>query len=94
MPTRRTFLAQSGAALTGALLLPVLPGCAPANPLAHIKGRMLGQDAATGHLLRDPGRIPAPTQTIQTDVLIIGGAWRGFRPGAGCTAMASATRCW
>ena len=73
MPTRRSFLAQGGAALTGALLLPTLPGCAPTNPLAHIKGQMLGQDAATGHLLRDPSKIPAPTRTTQTDVLIIGG---------------------
>jgi glycine/D-amino acid oxidase-like deaminating enzyme len=78
MPTRRSFLAQGGAALTGALLLPTLPGCAPTNPLAHIKGQLLGQDAATGHLLRDPGKIPAPTRTVQTDVLIIGGGVAGL----------------
>ncbi|WP_460503523.1 twin-arginine translocation signal domain-containing protein, partial [Hymenobacter agri] len=78
MPTRRSFLAQSGAALTGALLLPALPGCAPGNPLAHIKGRMLGPDAATGHLLRDPSKIPAPTQTLDTGALIIGGGVAGL----------------
>ena len=78
MPTRRSFLAQSGAALTGALLLPALPGCAPTSPLAHIKGQLLGPDAATGHLLRDPSKIPAPTQTIDTDVLIIGGGVAGL----------------
>jgi hypothetical protein len=78
MPTRRSFLAQSGAALTGALLLPALPGCAPSHSLAHIKGQMLGQDAATGHLLRDPSRIPPPSKTIETDVLIIGGGVAGL----------------
>ncbi|MDO7847534.1 NAD(P)-binding protein [Hymenobacter sp. M29] len=78
MPNRRTFLAQGGAALTGALLLPALPGCAPTNSLAHIKGRMQGQDATTGHLLRDPSRIPAPTETFETEVLIIGGGVAGL----------------
>ena len=78
MPSRRSFLAQSGAALTGALLLPGLPGCAPGHPLAHIAGELLGQDAATGHLLRDPGRLPAPTNTIETAVLIIGGGVAGL----------------
>ncbi|MBF9140185.1 NAD(P)-binding protein [Hymenobacter properus] len=78
MPNRRTFLAQGGAALTGALLLPALPGCAPTNPLAHIKGQMVGQDAATGHLLRDPTRIPPPTETLETEVLIIGGGVAGL----------------
>jgi glycine/D-amino acid oxidase-like deaminating enzyme len=78
LPTRRSFLAQSGAALTSALLLPALPGCAPANPLAHIKGQLLGPDAATGHLLRDPSRIPTPTHTLDTDVLIIGGGVAGL----------------
>ena len=78
MPTRRTFLTQSGAALTGALLLPALTGCAPTNPLAHITGQLLGPDAATGHLLRDPGKLPAPTSAIETDVLIIGGGVAGL----------------
>lgn len=78
MPSRRSFLAQSGAALTGALLLPALPGCTPANPLAHIKGQLLGPDAATGHLLRDRSRIPPPTHDTSTDVLIIGGGVAGL----------------
>jgi hypothetical protein len=76
--TRRSFLCQSGTALTGALLLPILPGCQPTNPLAHIAGQLLGADAATGHLLRDPSRIPTPTRTLETEVLIVGGGVAGL----------------
>ena len=78
MKTRRSFLHQSSAALAGALLLPALPGCQPTNSLAHIKGQLLGADAATGHLLRDPSQLPAPTLTLETDVLIIGGGVAGL----------------
>ena len=78
MNTRRTFLRQTGAALTGALLLPTLPGCEVSNPLAHIKGQLLGPDAATGHLLRDPSRLPLANCTLETDVLIVGGGVAGL----------------
>jgi hypothetical protein len=76
--TRRTFLRQTGAALTSALLLPALPGCEAGNPLAHIQGQLLGPDAATGHLLRDPSRLPPPARTVETEVLIIGGGVAGL----------------
>lgn len=60
------------------MLLPALPGCAPGSPLAHIKGQLWGPDAATGHLLRDPSRIPAPSRTVETEVLIVGGGVAGL----------------
>ena len=78
MKTRRTFLRQTGAALTSTLLLPTLPGCEARHPLAHIKGQLLGANAATGHLLRDPSRLPPPTRTMDTEVLIIGGGVAGL----------------
>jgi len=79
LPGRRRFLTQAGAGLAGALLAPaLLPGCAPASTLAHIKGELQGANAATGHLLRDPSRLPAPTQELETDVLIIGGGVAGL----------------
>ncbi|MBD2767998.1 FAD-dependent oxidoreductase [Hymenobacter sp. BT664] len=78
MKTRRTFLRQTGAALTGTLLLPTLPGCETRHQLEHIKGQLLGAQAATGHLLRDPSRLPPPTRTLETEVLIIGGGVAGL----------------
>ena len=79
VPGRRRFLTQAGAGLAGALLAPVLlPGCAPVSTLAHIEGELRGANAATGHLLRDPSRLPAPTLAITTDVLIIGGGVSGL----------------
>jgi hypothetical protein len=79
LPGRRRFLTQAGTGLAGALLAPtLLSGCAPATSLAHIKGELLGANAALGHLLRDPSRLPAPTQHLATDVLIIGGGVAGL----------------
>jgi hypothetical protein len=46
--------------------------------LAHIKGDLLGANAATGHLLRNPSHLPAPTHQLTTDVLIIGGGVSGL----------------
>ncbi|TPG72031.1 FAD-dependent oxidoreductase [Hymenobacter nivis] len=78
--SRRSFLVRGGATLAGAALVgPLLPGCAPAAAsLAHIQGQLLGPNAAAGHLLRDPGKIPAPTRTVDTDVLIVGGGVAGL----------------
>lgn len=78
--SRRSFLVRGGAALSGAALAgPLLPGCTPAAAdLAHIQGQLLGPNAAAGHLLRDPSQISAPTRTVDTDVLIIGGGVAGL----------------
>jgi hypothetical protein len=79
LPGRRRFLAQAGTGLAGALLAPaLLPGCAPTCALSHIKGELHGANAALGHLLRNPSQLPAPTRTLQTDVLIIGGGVAGL----------------
>ncbi|MGI4870060.1 MAG: NAD(P)-binding protein [Janthinobacterium lividum] len=75
MPSRRTFLTQASAAAASALLL---PGCVGEGELAHISGHLHGANAALGHLLRNPGQLPAPTQTCRTDTLIIGGGVAGL----------------
>ncbi|MBX0290606.1 FAD-dependent oxidoreductase [Hymenobacter sp. HSC-4F20] len=93
MPTRRNFLKQAAAGGAGLLLAPLagLHSCAPGTSRSHIRGSMHGANHATGHLLRDASRLPAPTHTRQVEVLIVGGgvaglaarrelARRGFRP--------------
>ncbi|KUG08957.1 FAD-dependent oxidoreductase [Solirubrum puertoriconensis] len=76
---RREFISRTGLALTGLMLSPaLLHSCAPAASLAHIKGGMRGADFSLGHLLRQPGKLPAPTRTERAEVLIIGGGITGL----------------
>ncbi len=60
------------------MLLPALPGCQPGAGLGHITGRLLGANAAAGHVLRDTSRLPAPTHTREVEVLIVGGGVAGL----------------
>jgi glycine/D-amino acid oxidase-like deaminating enzyme len=63
----------------GLLLGPaLLESCAPASPAAHITGGMRGSSFSLGHLLRQPGGLPAPTRSEQTNVLIVGGGVAGL----------------
>lgn len=76
---RRHFLKQAALGAVGLLLGPAgLDGCTPATSRAHIRGGMRGADFSLGHLLRQPGKLPAPTRTEATDVLIIGGGVAGL----------------
>ncbi|RTQ46491.1 FAD-dependent oxidoreductase [Hymenobacter gummosus] len=76
---RRRFLQQAALGAVGLLLgSSGLPACAPAASRAHIKGSMRGADFSLGHLLRQPGQLPAPTRTEQVGVLIIGGGVAGL----------------
>lgn len=52
--------------------------CKPRNPLAHISGGIVGADAATGHLLRNPAALPPPSRHESADILIIGGGITGL----------------
>src|SRR5690606_33839435 len=56
----------------------MLDSCNDAPGVQHIKARMLGAAHQTGHLLRTPGKIPAPTEQMQTGVLIAGGGITGL----------------
>jgi protoporphyrinogen oxidase len=76
---RRQFLTQASAGLAGTLLAGLLgsvPGCAPAR--SAVQGRLRGAGHALGHLLRTPEKIPPPTRTENTDVVIIGGGVSGL----------------
>lgn len=66
--------------MAGLLLAPagLLESCAPGTVRSHISGTMHGANHATGHLLRQPEKLPAPTRTVQTEVLIIGGGVAGL----------------
>jgi len=70
MKTRRDFLATTGA---GAATL--LAGCHRAS--AAYPGSIVGASSAIGHRLRD-GTFPAPAETIDTQVVIVGGGISGL----------------
>ena len=74
--TRRIFLKT---ALGGAFAV-YLAGCrGTRDPLSHIRGRMVGPDAATGHLLRNPAAIPPAFGSAEAaEVVIIGGGISGL----------------
>jgi phytoene dehydrogenase-like protein len=73
--SRRSFLKT---ALGGALAWH-LAGCGPADELAHVRGGMVNQDAATGHLLRNPAAIPPATGPFErAEIVIIGGGISGL----------------
>lgn len=75
MASRRHFLK----AALGAGLATLMASCKPADPLAHVRVKMMNPDAGTGHLLRNPARLPKPTgEVLQTDVLIVGGGISGL----------------
>lgn len=80
MSTRRTFLKQAATGGAGLLLAPLagLHSCAPGTSRSHIRGSMHGANHATGHLLRDASRLPAPTRTRQVEVLLVGGGVAGL----------------
>jgi hypothetical protein len=53
-----------------------VPGCTPAR--AAVQGQLRGAGHALGHLLRTPGKIPAPTRTEEVDTVLIGGGVSGL----------------
>lgn len=55
--------------------------CNRRDEYAHIKGGMVNANHHTGHLLRDPSKIPAPSQQEHTDILIAGGGISGLSAG-------------
>ena len=80
MPSRRHFLQRAALGGAGLLLAPLagLHSCAPGTGRGHISGSLHGANHATGHLLRDPAHLPAPTRTEQVEVLIVGGGMAGL----------------
>ncbi|TGE29556.1 FAD-dependent oxidoreductase [Hymenobacter metallicola] len=79
LPGRREFLGRAGLGMAGLLLGPgLLESCAPGSPRAHIRGTLRGANKVTGHQLWNPGQLPAPTHTVQTDIVIIGGGVAGL----------------
>ncbi|WP_138990339.1 NAD(P)/FAD-dependent oxidoreductase [Larkinella sp. C7] len=78
-PGRRQFLEQAAGLGLSALLAGSagLSACQPSSH-QHIKGGMIGANHAVGHLLRNPEKLPPPTQTLETDVLIVGGGVAGL----------------
>ena len=54
-----------------------LTACAPAGKVALPPGDLFGMDHALGHRLRD-GNFPAPSETRNTGVLIVGGGISGL----------------
>jgi len=68
--TRRTFLATAGVAGLGALA-----GCRKAG--TAYPGAILGASAAVGHRLRD-GSFPAPTESLECEIAIVGGGVAGL----------------
>ncbi|UYZ64965.1 NAD(P)/FAD-dependent oxidoreductase [Hymenobacter weizhouensis] len=80
MTSRRNFLQHAALGAAGVLLAPLagLHVCRPGTARSHIRGSLHGANHATGHLLREPGRLPAPTRTQRVDVLIVGGGVAGL----------------
>ncbi|WP_400193965.1 NAD(P)-binding protein [Hymenobacter sp. B81] len=77
--SRRRFLRNTALGAAGLLLSPAaLESCAPGTAGASIPGQLRGAGHATGHLLRHPGRLPAPSRTVRTEVLIVGGGVSGL----------------
>jgi predicted NAD/FAD-binding protein len=78
-PGRRQFLEQAAGLGFSALLAGSagLSACQPSS-LKHIKGGMIGANHAVGHLLRNPEKLPPPSLTLKTDVLIVGGGVAGL----------------
>src|SRR3954452_9537627 len=68
--TRREFLMTAGC---GAAAL--LVGCG--KPRATFPGKILGASSAAGHRLRS-GQFPAPSATLETNVVIVGGGIAGL----------------
>ena len=68
--TRRKFIATAGAAAAATLV-----SCR--KPRARYPGRILGAAAAAGHRLRD-GNFPAPSETLEADIVIVGGGIAGL----------------
>jgi hypothetical protein len=46
--------------------------------LAHIKGSIVGANHTTGHLLRNARNLPAPSETMKTGIVIVGGGIAGL----------------
>lgn len=86
MPTRRDFITQTalGAAVltTGTVSCNMPGGGANGWPsgrdVSRIPGTLAGPNAAAGHRLRGGMAFPEPTQTLTTDVLIVGGGVTGL----------------
>jgi hypothetical protein len=73
---RRHFLGSLGAAASASLL----PACTPTDRLPTPPGRLLGNSSEIGHRLRT-GNLPAPSETRQVPVLIVGGGIGGLSAG-------------
>jgi phytoene dehydrogenase-like protein len=75
MQTRRTFLINS--TFGAAALVAGLDACA-GRDVSQIPGTLRGPNHAAGHRLRDRAAMPAPSETLRTDVLIVGGGVAGL----------------
>ena len=75
-PTRREFLLSS-ACVAGLLTVPVPLSAAAWRTEPEIPGSILGASYKIGHRLRD-GAFPAPTKTIEKQVVIVGGGIAGL----------------
>jgi phytoene dehydrogenase-like protein len=78
MPGRRDFLGRASLGLAGLLSPALLASCAPGSARAHITGTLRGANQATGHKLWNPAKLPTPSQTLRTDIVIIGGGVAGL----------------
>lgn len=75
MITRRKFLELARFVGATAFLPSINQSCA--TPETNFKGAIVGGNAALGHRLRS-GDFPSPAETIQTDVVIVGGGVSGL----------------
>ncbi|RRB06749.1 FAD-dependent oxidoreductase [Larkinella rosea] len=79
-PGRRQFLEQAaGLGFTALLATSTgLNACHSINSHNHIQGGMAGANHQTGHLLRNPEKLPLPSRSLETEVLIVGGGIAGL----------------
>ncbi len=74
---RRAFLKKGLTLVSIPALASFIQSC-HSKPGTGIRGGMAGGDYKTGHLLRTPEKIPAPTRFIDTTILIAGGGISGL----------------
>lgn len=74
---RREFLANMLGLLGMSAIITHAQSC-KTDKYTHIKGSIVGANHKAGHILRDTSKIPAPTETIHTGILIAGGGIAGL----------------
>src|SRR5688500_14334225 len=76
MISRREFFVRSTQGLGASILIPSLESCTRSG----FTGKIMGPNAALGHRLRTMDFAP-PTDTVHTEILIIGGGVAGLSAG-------------